>query len=97
MYWLVDARAYNGKPTTTETEDEEMTQEQFNTYMNNYLTELGQKDDKDWGSEWNIAKSWAEESGIIKGDQNGNKQYQSFTTRQQMVLFLYRVFQKMGG
>jgi hypothetical protein len=74
-----------------------MTQEQFNDMMANYLAEIAKKDDKDWGSEWNIAKSWAEESGIIKGDQNGNKQYQSFTTRQQMVLFLYRLFQKMGG
>lgn len=69
---------------------DDMTQEQFNQMMDNYLTELSERPDKDWGAEWEAAKEWAESNGIIKGDGSGNKMYQSWTTRQQMILFLYR-------
>lgn len=69
---------------------DDMTQAQFNEMMDNYLAELAKQPDKPWGAEWDAAKEWAESNGIIKGDENGDKMYQSLTTRQQMVLFLYR-------
>ena len=71
-------------------EDNDMTQEQFNQMMDTYLSELAAKDDAAWGAEWEAAKQWAESNGIILGDEHGNKQYQAWTTRQAMVLMLYR-------
>jgi len=72
-------------------EVEEVTQEQFDTMMNNYLSELAKKDPSDWSQE---ARNWAEGNGIIFGDENGNKQYKAFCTREQMAQFLYRMSQK---
>ena len=40
-----------------------------------------------WSKE---ARDWAEGSGLIKGDEHGNKQYESYCSREQMVQFLYR-------
>lgn len=71
-------------------EDEEVTQEQFNKMMETYLTELAKQDDADWGPSWDEARNWAESIGLIKGDKNGNKQYQAFCTRQAVIQFLHR-------
>ena len=54
-----------------------MTQEQFNTLM-----------EGDWSAE---AREWAEKNGLIVGDGNGNKQYRSFVTREQLAVFLKRL------
>ena len=73
-------------------EDEDMiTQEQFNAMMDAYLARRAGMDDAAWGAEWEAARTWAEENGVILGDENGNKQYQAWTTRQALVLMLYRV------
>lgn len=37
------------------------------------------------------ARTWAESGGIILGDTRGRKQYRSFCTREQVLLFLYRL------
>lgn len=92
-YWAVDAREYN-KKIPTEEDDDTMTQEQFDQMMDNYLARRSRLDDAAWGAEWEEAKKWAEETGLIKGDQYGNKMYQSWSTRQTLVLMLYRKFQK---
>ena len=76
-------------------EDEEMDQKRFDEMMEDYLRRQGEKPDADWGTEWEQAKAWAEGNGIIRGDGQGNKQYQSATTRQAMVLLLYRLTQKL--
>lgn len=68
-----------------------MSYEKFLEYMAQYMTELAAKDAANWGDEWEAARKWAEDIGIIKGDQNGNKQYQAYTTRQALVLMLYRL------
>lgn len=68
-----------------------MSYEQFLEYMAQYVKEIAEKDAANWGEEWEKAQKWAEDNGIIKGDQNGNKQYQAYTTRQAMVLMLYRL------
>lgn len=69
---------------------EDMDQKQFDEMMANWLARQAALPDANWGAEWEEAKAWAEANGIIKGDGKGNKQYQSWTTRQAMVLFLYR-------
>lgn len=76
-------------------EDEEMdigklTDEQLRTLWARMVEALSPLPDKDWGAEWEEAKAWAESTGLIRGDANGSKMYQAPTTRQQMILFLYR-------
>lgn len=72
-------------------EEEEMDQKRFDEMMADWLKRQAEKPDAEWGTEWEEAKAWAEAEGLIKGDEHGNKQYQSYTTRQAMVLFLYRL------
>lgn len=88
------------KPEKEEVDDDMMTQEQFNemfnSAMDNYLSELAKKDDAPWGEEWEAAKAWAEDTGLIKGDQYGNKMYQSWPTRQTLALMFYRQHKKEG-
>lgn len=85
-YWAVDAREFNKE------DDEDMiTQEQFNAMMDNYLSDLAKKDPSAWSKE---AREWAEKNGIISGDENGNKQYKKFATREELVQILYN---KEGG
>ena len=77
---------------TIETEDDDMlTQEQFNAMAYAFLAELAEKEPDAWSRE---AREWAEGKGVIKGDENGRKQYKSFCTREQMVVFLQRVAEK---
>lgn len=71
--------------------EEEMTQDQFNQMMEVYLENLSNQKDANWGPEWDEAKKWAEDNEIIQGDTEGKKQYKSFTTRQALVLMLYRL------
>lgn len=85
-YWLVDARDYNK-------EEEEMTQEQFDKMMDDYLARKNQEAPADWSQEH---RSWAEQAGIIYGDTNGNKMYRGFCTREQMVTFLHRFAEMLG-
>jgi len=80
-YWAIDARTYNQ-------EDDTMTQDQFNSMMDTYLSSLAEQEPSEWSAE---ARAWAEQNGVITGDENGNKKYKAFTTREQMVQFLYRV------
>lgn len=87
-----------GRPDYSLVEEEnELTQEQFNQMMGAWLSEQSKKPDTEWGPEWTQAREWAESVGLIKGDENGNKQYQSWTTRQAMVLFLYRLTNMLKG
>lgn len=71
-------------------EEEDMTQAQFNTMLERYFKDLAQKEPADWSKE---AREWAEQNGIIVGSANGEKQYKTFCTREQMVMFLYRLAQ----
>lgn len=81
-------------PEQTEEVNEEMTQEKFNQFMNNYLTELSKESPNAWSA---AARVWAEEHGLIKGDQNGNKQYKKFATREEIAQILYRMWQEIEG
>lgn len=74
--------------------ESEMTQDQFNKMMNSYLSDLAKQPPSDWSAD---ARKWAEEKGLIVGDDNGDKQYKSFCTREQMVIFMNRLFKMVGG
>lgn len=75
-----------------ESGDEEMTQEQFNKMMNTYLSGLKDEKPSDWSKD---AREWAEKNNIIAGDENGNMNYKGFVTREQLVVFLMRLFNKV--
>ena len=74
--------------------DENMTQEQFNQMMDTYLVQRAQLPPEDWSEE---SRTWAEDSGLLIGDENGNKQYQSFCTHEQMVVFMDRLANILGS
>ena len=87
---------YGRPPYTTNTEaedDDMMTQEQFNAMMQNYLSALAEQEPSDWSQE---EREWAESNGLIKGNGNGDKQYKSFTTREQMVTFMRRLYDMLS-
>lgn len=88
-----------GRPnySIVEEEEEMLTQDRFDEMLADWLRRQGEKPDAEWGAEWEEAREWAEANGLIKGDENGNKQYQSWTTRQAMVLFLYRLTNMLKG
>ena len=74
-------------------EKEEMTYDAFEKFMDKYLEELAEKEPSSWSGD---ARQWAEEAGLIKGDEKGNKQYKAFCTREQFIVMLQR-FEKMIG
>lgn len=69
-------------------EEPEMTQAQFDSMMEDYLSRLAQEAPSDWSED---AREWAEAAGLIKGDENGDKQYKMFVTREQMAVFMKRL------
>ena len=81
-------------------EDDDMTQAKFNEMwaiaMKDYRATLQDNDSHDWSEE---ARDWAIENGIILGagkDADGKTNYawEDWQTREQMVQFLYRFYQK---
>lgn len=71
-------------------EEEEMTQEQFNTMMNNYLTDLAKQPTSGWAVE---SINWAKEKGIMSGDQFGNMMALKPCNRQEVVTMLKRAIE----
>jgi hypothetical protein len=72
-------------------EEEEMTQEQFNTMMNNWIAEQAKKAPSDWSAD---AREWGERNGFISGDTNGNKMYKKMLTREEFIAVLYRALHR---
>ena len=66
-------------------------QEKFNEMMNNWIAATAIKEPSDWSKE---ARDWAEEKKIILGDENGNKKYKNYLTREEMVVILERVLNR---
>jgi len=75
---------------TQEEDEDEMTQEQFNVYIENYFSTLKSKAPSGWSED---GRKWAEEKGIIIGDENGNKQYKAFVTREQLAVVLKKAME----
>ena len=80
-------RAKHYPPPMPRYEEEEMTQQQFDAMMENYLKRLAQQMPASWSAE---ARAWAEKNGLIAGDEAGNRQYRSFLTREQMAVLMQR-------
>lgn len=72
-------------------DEEEMTQEQFNIMMNNWLAEQAMKQPATWSAD---ARNWGEKNGLINGDEKGNKMYQKFLTREEFIAVLYRALHR---
>lgn len=85
-------RAGKQPPAMPRWEEESMTQEQFNQMANAYFAALARQEPSDWSAE---ERRWAEETGILQGDAQGCKQYKSFCTREQMVVFLKRLADRL--
>ena len=56
--------------------------------IEDYLARLAQQEPSDWSAE---ERAWCEDNGLIKGDENGDKQYKMFVTREQMAVFMKRL------
>ena len=79
-------------PTAPEIEEEEeMTQEQFNIMMNNWIAEQAKKEPGDWSKEF---RDWSERNGLLAGDSSGNKMYKKFLTREEFITVLYRALHR---
>lgn len=72
-----------------ESEDDDMTDEKFAQMMNTYISNLSKQRPSSWSSE---ARKFCEDNGIITGDQNGNKMYKKFVTREELAVMLYRAY-----
>ena len=75
-------------------EDDDMTQERFDTLMEAWLARRALQDPDAWSGE---ARTWAEEIGLVAGDSAGAKRYQSFATREETVQMLYRLSHPEAG
>lgn len=67
--------------------EDSVTQEQFDTMMENYLARRAQLPPSDGSLD---ARQWSEEAGILSGFADGSMQYKSFCTREQIVILLHR-------
>lgn len=78
-------------------EDEEMDQSAFDRMADQWLESRAALEPGIQTEEGKAARAWAEAQGIILGDGKGRKQYRSFCTREQALLFLYRMAGKLRG
>lgn len=85
MYKTYQAKT---KPDQEIEAQEEMTQEQFNKMMENYLAERAKQEPGSWSAD---DRKWAESNGIIQGDADGAKRYKSFITREEAAAMLHRL------
>ena len=74
-------------------EEEDMTQESFDRMMADYLVRLGEQPPSDWSEG---ARTWAEGCGLIRGDENGNRRYKMFVTREELAVLLQRAAEADG-
>ena len=68
-------------------EDEDMTQETFDRFMEQYQKERAGMDPASWSAQ---ARAWAERAGIVSTGAGGPR-YRSAATREEVVQMLYRL------
>lgn len=69
-----------------------MTQEKFNEMMNVWInTQAKRETNASWSAP---ARKWAEDNKYIEGDDQGNKMYKKYLTREEFITVLYRI---LGG
>nr|DAF15422.1 MAG TPA: N-acetylmuramoyl-L-alanine amidase [Caudoviricetes sp.] len=74
-------------------EETSMDQATFDKLMDNWLQRQGAAAPSEWSRE---ARAWAEENGIINGNDKGQKMYRSFCTREQLAVILYRIAKQLN-
>lgn len=74
--------------------EEEMNKEVFAKFMDEWLNDRSKERPANWSAD---SRKWAEDNGLIKGDDKGNLQYLSFVTREQLVVFLERIVEMLRG
>lgn len=79
------------KPTVPEKEKEEMTQEKFNEMMEIWLAEQAKKEPSPQTAE---SREWAEKTGLIQGNIQGQKMYKKPLTREEFVVVLHRALHR---
>jgi hypothetical protein len=72
-------------------EEEEVTQDQFNKMMDVWIAEQVKKEPSDWSIS---DRQWAENNGLVVGDENGNKMYKKLLTREEFIVVLHRALNK---
>lgn len=73
-----------------EREGDEMTQQEFDRMMADYVKRQAELEPSQWSKQ---ARAWAEDSGVIAGDEQGRKQYKKFCTREELIQILYNARQ----
>lgn len=71
--------------------EEQMTQEQFDSMMENWLARRGKTEPSDGSLE---ARQWAEEQQLLQGFSDGSMRYASFCSREQIAVLLHRFWEK---
>lgn len=84
-YWWIDARKHNAH----QEEEEIMTQAEFNKMADAYFEAKKSAQPDEWSK---VERAWAEESGLVQGDEQGRKLYKSYLTREEFVVVLHRFF-----
>ena len=68
--------------------DEEMTKDEFRRMMDQYLADLSAQEPSDWSRE---ARAFCEERQIINGDENGDRKYKKFLTREELAQIIFNL------
>ena len=84
---------YAAEQSPSEEDEEQMTAEQFDKLMQDWLEKLKREPPAQWSRE---ARAWAEKNGLISGDDQGNLQYRAPVTREQLMVVLQRLAEKAG-
>lgn len=74
-------------PEKEQEDDDMLTYEQFKAFMRQYEAEVAAQEPGSWSAE---AREWAEENGIISGDEKGRKMYKKPVTREEAAVMLFR-------
>lgn len=82
-----------GRPNYKIVEDEEVTYDQFKSYMNQYLTETQALPNNSYSQE---ALQYMLDKGYMQGNTDGNMMPQSWLTREQYAVVEYRRAQAEG-
>ena len=69
-----------------------LTDDQILELANRLTQVLGKQPPSDWSED---AREWAEDEGYIKGNENGDKQYKAWVTREQMAVFMQRLAKRL--
>lgn len=68
--------------------EEIVTYDEFKSFLERYLTEQSQQAPSAWSAD---ARKWAEDAGLIAGNDKGQKKYKSAVTREELVQILFRL------